>query len=76
MAAGIVPDLFVSIRRANSSKDILQLIVDIHGIFHGIIQVGDVSVVVLVVVDFHRHFVDVGFEGIRSKAECWKCKWA
>ena len=40
-----------------------------------LVQVGDVSVVVLAVMDLHRHFVDVRLERIGRIGQWWKCEW-
>ena len=35
----------------------------------GLVEIGDVGVVMLAVMDFHRHFVDVGLERIGWKGQ-------
>jgi len=44
------------------------------GRFQRFVQVGDVRVMVFVVVDFHRHFVDVRLQRIEGIPHLWKCE--
>ena len=51
-------------REVVDQQFVQRLVGQFRGLFQGLVQVGDVRLVVLAVMDFHRLLVDVRLEGI------------
>ena len=75
MAAAVVPDGRADI--FGDAVKALEKLIDRQSLqigvsFERLIQVRDVSVVMFVVMNFHRHLIDVGLQRVAGVRERWK----
>ena len=72
VAARVVANLFVLVTGRDAGYDVFQFVVGVHGVFHGIVQVGDVGIVVTVMVYFHGHFVNMRLQCVGVVGQFWQ----